>query len=212
MATNLTYDSLVEDLKAYLDRGIAAGTPAEANIPRRINDAERAIIADLKLQGYEHTIRGFLAAGTAIYDKPDRLRRILGIQIVVSSKRRGVLGRAYEFVRSYWPDETLQGVPKYYSEVDAERILIAPTPDDAYPIEIKGYFTPLLLGPENQTNFMTEFLPNPLRYRALKEMALYLKKYDQATIFGNEYKDALAALGQEDIQKIKDRAAERDTP
>lgn len=212
MATNLSYDTLVEDLKAYLDRGNNAGSAAEANIPRRINDAERAVIADLKIQGYEHTIRGYLAAGTAIYDKPDRLRRILGVQVVVSSKRRILQGRVYEFVRSYWSDETVQGVPKYYAEVDAERILIAPTPDDAYPIEIKGYFTPLLLGPENQTNFMTEFLPNPLRYRALKEMALYLKKYDQADKFSAEYREALAALGQEDIQKIKDRSAMRDTP
>lgn len=212
MATNLSYDTLVDDLKAYLDRGTNAGSAAEANIPRRINDAERAIIADLKIQGYEHTIRGYLAAGTAIYDKPDRLRRILGIQIVVSSKRVLLPTRAYEFVRAYWPDETVQGEPVYYCEVDAERILIAPTPDAAYPMEMKGYFTPLLLGPENQTNYMTEFLPNPLRYRALQEMCLYLKKYDQKAIFETEYKNALAALGQEDIQKIKDRAATRDTP
>jgi hypothetical protein len=210
MATTLTYDSLVDDLTGYLDRGSLDSGRVQAAIPRRINDAENAMIADLKLQGYEHTLHDYLAAGTGLLRKPARWKQTLSMHIVVGAKRMPIFARSYEYLRAFWPNEALLGQPAFYADLDKDNWALAATPDSAYPVEVKCYLAPQLLGPETQTNVLTELAPNPLRYRALKEMALYLKKYDLVALFDGEYKNALGAIGQEDNLKIRDRAASRD--
>jgi hypothetical protein len=210
MSTNLTYDSLVEDLSGYLDRGSLEADRVKEAIPRRINDAERGVIADLKIQGYEHTLRGYLQAGKAILPKPERWKQTLSMHIAVGASRQPVFLRGYEYLRAFWPNEALLGTPTFYGDMDTENWIFAATPDDAYPIEARVYQMPRLLGPDLQTNVFTEMLPNALRNRALKEMCLYLKKYDLVGVFDAEYKAALGAIGTEDNKKMMDRAAERD--
>lgn len=81
MATVLTYSSLLTDLQVYLERGFTVASDPEVfnQLPRLINDAERNIAVELKVQGFLTFGVSFFAVGNDVYDKPDRWREWVSI-------------------------------------------------------------------------------------------------------------------------------------
>lgn len=77
MSTGMTFTSLEEDLRAYLERGYASDATVFKQLPRLINLAERAIARALKIQGFVIPVLTLLQAGVNVYVKPDRWRRTL---------------------------------------------------------------------------------------------------------------------------------------
>ena len=152
-----------------------------------------------------------MAAGTSVYPKPDRYRETISFAIVDGSTRRQLFGRSYEYVRAVWPDESETGKPEFYAAHGDTHWLIGPTPDAAYPMEIKIYQLPELLSPANQTNWLTDEAPSLLRYRAMMELNILVKNPGRVQEFQGLYADRLRAFGGEDMAKVMDRAAERGT-
>jgi hypothetical protein len=210
MAQNLTYNSLVSDMGAYVEKARIPGSAGYDQIPRIINQAERDIIDELKLQGYEATLRTTLEANKAVVPKPDRWKKTIAIRIVVDGRNHYIYPRSYEYCQVFWPDPTLVGVPKFYADHGRTHWHFAGTPAEAYPLEAKIFQLPRLLGPEQQTNWMTEIAGGALLMRCNKELAFFLKKYDEASAFEAEYGKRITAISATDAQKIMDRAAERD--
>ena len=209
-ATTLTYATLLSDLQDYTDRGRSDDAVIVGQLPRLINTAERAIVTDLKLQGYQRALTQTLAAGTSVYPKPDRWRETISFALVDGSTRRQVYGRSYEYVRTYWPDEGVTARPLFYADYSATHWLIGPTPDDAYPVEILIYQLPALLSASNQTNWLTDEAPTMLRYRALMELNLILKN-PRWQEFQGLYAERLKAMQGQDMAQVMDRAAARKT-
>jgi len=82
MPAALTYTSLQADVRLYLERGYSGDDPTVYEmIPRWIGFAERRIARELKIQGFQNTVTGTLAAGTAVYPKPDRWRETISINV-----------------------------------------------------------------------------------------------------------------------------------
>jgi hypothetical protein len=209
-ATTLTFSTLLSDLESYSDRGRAGDTVVADQLPRLINTAERTIVTDLKLQGYQRVLTQALASGTSVYAKPDRWRETISFSIVDGAERRQLYGRSYEYVRAYWPNEAEAERPKFYADYSSTHWLIGPTPDQAYPAEILIYQLPALLSASNQTNWLTDEAPSLLRYRALMELNLLLKN-PRWQEFQSLYAERLQSLRGEDMGKVMDRAAARDT-
>lgn len=216
MATNMNYDSLKTDVERYLERGSsAASDPAVfAQIPRLINAAERKIMQSLKLQGSIESLTdpaGF-TNGVSVIAKPDRWRLTISMFYGTgtgNSTRTPVFPRSYEYCRSYWPDPTVTGPPEFYSDYTLQSFLIVPTPNQTYSLELMAYMQPELLDAANQENFFTVYCGNLILYSTLLEAEPYLKNDSRVPLW-KEYRDfELATLGGQDLQKIMDRAAER---
>ena len=81
MPTVVTYSSLLTDLQVYIERGFTAASDPEVfnQLPRLINDAERNIAIELKVQGFLTFGVSFFAVGNDVYDKPDRWREWVSI-------------------------------------------------------------------------------------------------------------------------------------
>jgi gamma-glutamyl phosphate reductase len=209
MATNFTFTSLCDDLSAYLERARKVDSDAYLQRPRIINLAEDLIITELKLQGYERTLLWDLEAGVSVYAKPDRHRETLSMQVEVAGKIVTLFPRGYEYLTTVYPDDA-QGVPAFYADHGARHWIIGPNPAADYTCRTKIYQLPKLLGEDTQTNWLTEENGPALLYRSLKEMALFLKKYDEAQVFEAEYGKAISGMATQDSKKLMDRAAERD--
>lgn len=210
MSTNLTYTSLIADIGAYLEKARMPGTTSYEQLPRIINLSERAIVGELKLQGYERTLQGQMTFGQPIYAKPDRWRETVSMHILTDSGYHPLFPRAYEYCRAYWPDTSEKAEPKFYAEHGAVHHLVVPTPDAGYHWEHKVYMLPKLLGANQETNWITEMAPNALLFRCLMETAEFLKKQEDVARFGAKYAQEMAALGNQDAKKLMDRASERD--
>ena len=214
MSTTLTFTTLQEDVRRYLERGatLVSDPVVFEQIPRLINLAERRISRELKIQGFINVVTGTLSVGLSVYDKPDRWRDTISINIGVgagNNTRKAVFARSYEYARTYWPDSTETGEPEFYADYDYNHWLFAPTPDEAYPFEIVYYALPQLLDDANQTNWVTEYAPQLLLYGTLLEATPFLKNDERIPVWQTMYDRAAAMLNGEDLAKILDRAAAR---
>lgn len=125
--------------------------------------------------------------------------------------RNPVLPRSYEYLRSYWPDESQTGIPIFYADYDFQHFIVAPTPERVMPFELLYWELPALLDDSNQTNWLTEYAPNLLLYAALLEATPYLKNDERIPVWEKFYDRAAQAISGEDLQKILDRAQKRVT-
>jgi len=214
MATTMTFDTLQQDVQRYLERGAtAAADPLVfAQIPRLINLAERRIARELKIQGFIAVVTTNLVPGQSVYDKPDRWRDTISVNVgtgAARDQRTPVFARGYEFVRSYWPSEAETGTPEVYADYDYEHWLLAPTPDQAYPMEVLYYELPPLLDESQQSNWITEYAPQLLLYGTLLEATPFLKNDERIQTWQTMYDRSASMLNGEDLAKILDRAAQR---
>lgn len=214
MATTMTFDTLKEDVQRYLERGTTAAADPEVfdQLPRLINLAERNCARELKVQGFINVVTTALTAGQSVYDKPDRWRDTVSINIGTgagNAQRKTLFTRSYEYLRSFWPDESQRAEPMFYSEYDYSHWLISPTPDAVYPMEILYYELPPLLDDVTQTNWLTEYAPQLLLYATLLEATPFLKNDERIPVWQTKYDRAAAMLNGEDLSKIIDRASSR---
>jgi hypothetical protein len=214
MATTMTFTTLQQDVRRYLERGatLASDAVVYEQIPRLINLAERRIARELKVQGFINVVTDTLTPGQSVYQKPDRWRDTVSINIGVGptmSDRKTVFTRSYEYLRSYWPDESQTAEPVFYADYNYTNWLIAPTPDAAYPFEVLYYELPVLLDDENQTNWLTDYAPQLLLYASLLEATPFLKNDERIPVWQQMYDRAAAMLNGEDLAKILDRSAVR---
>ena len=214
MAQTMTFTTLQQDVRRYLERGAtyASDPVVYEQIPRLINLAERRIARELKVQGLINVVTGTLTVGQSVYSKPDRWRDTVSINIGTGNQnntRKVLFSRAYEYLLSYWPDRTQTEQPVFYSDYDYDHWLIAPTPDAAYPFEILYYELPPLLDDEVQTNWLTEYAPQLILYGTLLEATPFLKNDERIGVWQQMYDRAAAMLNGEDLAKILDRSAVR---
>ena len=210
MPTAMTYNSLLNDLRAYLERGATLATDPTVYemLPTLIGMAERRLARELKIQGTVNVVTSSLTVGQSVYEQPDRWRETVSMFIGTgtgNNTRAEVFPRAYEYIRQYWPNPTTTGTPRFYADYDYSHWLIAPTPASALPMEILYYELPPLLDDANQTNWFTEYAPNALLYATLLESAPFLKNDERIATWEGFYNRSVAALNGEDIRQISDR-------
>lgn len=215
MPTAMTFTSLQEDVRRYLERGYVDDTTVYAQLPRLINLAERAIATELKFQGFVNVVTTTMAAGTSVYQKPDRWRLTISINFGTgtdNNSRTPIFPRSYEYCRYYWPDSTARAAPEFYADYDYEHWLFVPTPDAAYPVEILYYQQPPLLDDTTQTNWLTDYAPNALLYRTLLEATPFLKNDERIPTWQAMYAQQMQTINTQDLQKIVDRSSTRKNP
>lgn len=214
MATTMTFTTLQEDVRRYLERGstFASDPIVHEQIPRLINLAERRIARELKIQGFINVVTGTLQTGVSVYAKPDRWRDTVSINIGTGAQnntRKMLFTRAYEYLLRYWPDRTATSQPLFYADYDYTHWLYAPTPDADYPFEILYYELPPLLDDAVQTNWLTEYAPQLLLYGTLLEATPFLKNDERIPVWQSMYDRSAAMLNGEDLAKILDRSSVR---
>jgi len=207
MSYTMTYDSLLVDLRRYLERGFTQASDQIVfdQLPRLITLGERRIARELKIEGFIRAVNLPLVVGTSTYLKPDRWRDTVSMTVAGSS----IFARSYEYCRNYWPNEADTAAPQFYADYDYQHWLIAPTPSTAQTCEILYYEQPALLGDDLQSNWLTEYAPDVLLYASLLEATPFLKNDERVPTWQSMYDRAAQALSGEDLARIMDRSANR---
>jgi len=205
----MTYSSLVEDIKVYADRN---DSPFIDQIPRLIALAEFRIATEVHALGYRKFVTFDLLAGQSVFAKPTNWRETVNLNIGTgtdSNSRKFLLYRGYEYIRTYWPDSNNQGIPRYYSDYDAQHILVAPTPALTYPAELAYHEKPLPLSSSNEQNWTTNYAPMLILYATLLEAQPFLMKPDMLSIWQGLYDRAVAAVMGEEKRRAVDASTQR---
>lgn len=212
MPTAMTFTSLKDDARAYLERGSISDETVYNQLDKLVNLAERRLAREVKIFGTIVAVTSNFVAGDSVYAKPDRWRETVSMSVGTgtgNSTRKPIYPRGYEYVRSVWPDPDVTAEPRYYADYNYTHWLIAPTPDDAYPYEVVYHELPALLDDTNQTNWWTEYAPNALLYGTLLEATPFMKNDERIAVWEGFYNRAIAALNGEDERQIIDRTIVR---
>ena len=100
-------------------------------------------------------------------------------------------------------DTNFTGKPKYWGNWDATTLIVAPTPNTAYTVEMWYDETPERLGNGSGTTSTTTFLsnnaPEVLLYGTLSEAYSYLKNPQDMQLYEGKYQVALQDYAQEQM-------------
>ena len=207
MSYTMTYDSLLVDIRRYLERGFTQASDQIVfdQLPRLVTLAERRIARELKIEGFIRAITTPLSIGVSTYLKPDRLRDTISMTVDGTP----IQTRSYEYLRNYWPNEAQTASPQFYADYDYANWLIAPTPNAASTLEILYYEQPALLGPNLQSNWLTDYAPELVLYASLLEATPFLKNDERVQLWQSLYDRCAQAFNGQDLGRILDRAAQR---
>lgn len=205
----MTYTTLVNQVLDYINRS-DADTVNE--VPNFIYQAQQRICREAKNIGLEVYVTNAFVVGQSVYQKPAQWRRNLTLNYGAGTNnntRTQIYLRSYEFIRDYWPDDTVTAPPLFYCDYGYSNFLVAPTPDFAYPFELAYLELPNPITPENQTNWLTNYAPDVLLYATLLEAVPFLQNYEQVPNWQQYYDRALASLNTEDDRRVVDRTTDR---
>lgn len=207
----MTFDSLQQSLKDYVERG-ATGAAFLRQLPQIINNAERSLADRLKIQGYRDVLNGQMVAESYVVTKPAGWRNTVTFTIGVgtgSAQRRVLRPRSYEYMQMIEPDRTSYDAPQWYTDYDLEHWYVAPTPDIAYRFEAIVYRLPNLLSESNQQNYLTQYVPNLLLFQCLTNLEPFLKNDPRIVTWQKLLADELGAIDAQEIAKVVDRGQTR---
>ena len=207
MSYTMTYDSLLVDIRRYLERGFTQASDQIVfdQLPRLVTLAERRIARELKIEGFIRAITTPLSIGVSTYLKPDRWCDTISMTVDGTP----IQTRSYEYLRNYWPNEAQTASPQFYADYDYANWLIAPTPNAASTLEILYYEQPALLGPNLQSNWLTDYAPELVLYASLLEATPFLKNDERVQLWQSLYDRCAQAFNGQDLGRILDRAAQR---
>lgn len=100
-------------------------------------------------------------------------------------------------------DTNFTGQPKYWGNWDATTLIVAPTPNTAYTVEMWYDETPERLGNGSGTTSTTTFIsnnaPEVLLYGVLSETFSYLKNTQDMQLYTQKFQTALQAFANEQM-------------
>lgn len=207
MSYSMTYSSLLEDARNYLERGFteASDPIVFTMLPRLVTFAERRCAQELKVQGFIKATTTTTSVGVSTYAKPDRWRDTISMTV----GGRPVFARSTEYCKNYWPNPSVTDTPEFYADYDYAHWLIAPTPAAAEVLEVLYYEQPPLLGDSVQTNWLTDYAPTLLLYATLLEATPMLKNDERVAVWQQMYDRSASTLNGQDLLKVLDRASQR---
>jgi hypothetical protein len=214
--------NLQTDIRNYTEVDSTVFSSAVLN--RFIENAEYRIFYDLPMDSDRVEYEGTLAADVQTVRVPAGMVFVRGIEVFNSTSSR--TGRAYwllkrdrTFVSEYVGELTgpkgtqtgqdVTGLPKYYamfggatgtSSTTSGNIIMAPTPDANYLINIHGNIVPTGLETETSGTYLSKYFPQGLLYACLVEAYSYLKgPMDMLTLYEQKYKQELTKFASVQI-------------
>ena len=105
-----------------------------------------------------------------------------------------LLNKDVNFIRQSYPSASSTGLPQYYAIWDDNTMLLGPTPDAAYTLELHYYYYPPSIVNAG-TSWVGDNFENVLLYGSLREAYTYLKgEADIIAEYDKKYMEGMAQL------------------
>jgi len=173
-----------------------AETTFVADLPTFIKEAEERILKNVELPVFRKNVTGTATKDNPYVSTPSDFLASYSFAVISSNVYSYPLLKHVSFIRDFTPNPATTGLPKYYSQFDDNTFLVAPTPDDAYTIELHYKFRPASLtqGAENGTTWLSKNAPDALLYGTLVEAATFLKVPEEVAQYEQRFISATSAL------------------
>lgn len=215
---SMTYDQL----NAYLQNLIQDQAPSAdytAILPAAIQDAEGRIYRDMDLLATRTVNSGSaLTPGSRNFTLPISSSTILvlqGASVISPAGSQPAAGTrnplelvSLDYIDMTWPVEAKTGLPDSVATKDATTLVVKPTPDAAYVMELTGTFQPDPMSSSNQTTYLGNVYPDLLLAACMVFMVGYQRDFGaqssdpaMAVSWEATYKDRLKSALQEEERR-----------
>ena len=199
----MTYDELVTKIREYTE--VDANVLTKTIVDGFIEDSEFRILRDVDADSNRRYKTAQVIAGTRFIDEPTDALVIRSLQIVDSdgvgeaNNRDFLQYRDTSFMSEFNPTGA-QGVPKYYSSWDEDTIVLAPTPNATYTLQLNYILKDAGLSSTNTTTYLSLNFPNGLLYACLVEAFSFLKgPQDLLQLYEQKYKQVVEGFSIEQM-------------
>ena len=199
----MTYTELVQKIRDYTE--VSNNVLTDTIVNGFIENAEFRILRDVDSDNNRRYVTANLITSTRFIDTPSNLLVIRSAQIVDADgatnpdNRDFLQYRDTSFMSEFNPTNAT-GVPKYYSNWDENTIVVAPTPDQTYTIQLNYILKPDGLSSTNTTTYLSLQFPNGLLYACLVEAYSFLKgPQDLLQLYEQKYKQSVEGFSIEQM-------------
>ena len=199
----MTYAELVQKIRDYTE--VSSNVLTDSITNDIIRDAELRIMRDVDVDANKRYVTAQVISGTRFIDTPQDTLIIRSAQIVDSDgvgaadNREFLQWRDSSFMSEFNPTNA-QGVPKYYSWWDNDTIVLSPTPNATYTIQLNYILKPETLSSTNTQTYISQQFPNGLLYACLVEAFSFLKgPNDLLQLYEGKYKQVVEGFSIEQM-------------
>lgn len=202
----MNYSELLTNVRNYTE--VSADVLSNSVINVFITNTENKIAREVDLDEQRRYATTTCTANNAFIDvsgPEGGFRFARSLQIVGSDGTRTYLEQKDEtYIDEYAPkrsETTGTGQPKYWANWDAQTLILAPTPNQVYELEMAYVEEPQQLDTSNanSTTWVSTNAPEVLLYGVLSEAFSYLKNPQDMQLYDAKYSQALQALATEQM-------------
>ena len=132
MAT--TYSDLRTDIQTWMQN---TGTDFTSQLDTFINNTEQRLLREIDPEAFTFNVTTTLDVNNKFMNNPGDLLIIKNLAVFNGNNKIFLEMKTDEFIAEYWPDGTQTGLPKYFANFDDDTSILAPTPDQAYTVEMQ---------------------------------------------------------------------------
>ena len=171
---SFTYDQLKQAIQDYTEN---TETTFVSNLPLFIRASEERILKNVQLDLFRRNQTANLTAANPYLNCPSDFLAPFSLSYTLNGSREFVEYKDVSFVQMYNPNTATQGAPKYYAQFDVDNILVGPTPDVNYVVELHYLYRPasLTAGAGSGTTWLSQNGELSLLYGALVEAYIFMK-------------------------------------
>jgi hypothetical protein len=192
----MTYTSLKTDIQTWAEN---TGTDFTNQLDTFIDNTQIRLSREIDPVGFNENVTSSMSVGDRFITLPTNIDPMLinYLNIIVSDDRKFLEIKPIEYLQEYWPDSSLKDQPRYFANFNDTTLYVAPTPDQAYVMELgyQGRINPL--SNTNTTNWYTDNAPDALLYGCLSEANLFTKNMEDYNIYKQKYVESVTALNNE---------------
>jgi hypothetical protein len=200
----VTYVELLAEIQNYTQN---YESQFVATIPTFVTQAEERIYNSVQIPALRRNVTGVTFGGNKYLSCPSDFLSSFSLAVIDGDGNyEYLLNKDVNFMRASYPNPNIQGLPKYYAlfgpTVVGETVttelsfILAPTPDDAYDVELHYYYYPQSITTAGNSWLGDNYSP-VLLYGSLVEAYTYMKgEADIMSFYQKKYEEALAQLNR----------------
>lgn len=143
----MNYETLYNSIQAYAENTEALFV---ANIPVFVQEAEDRIYNSVQIPSLRKNVTGTLTSGNKYVSLPNDWLSNYSLAVIDGSGNYSyLLNKDVNFIREAYPSPTKTGLPRYYAlfgsqytDVNEMSLILGPTPDSSYNVEMHYYYYP----------------------------------------------------------------------
>ena len=188
----ISYSNFLTQVRSYTE--VDSNVLTDTLLDQFIRNTELDVAGKVDYDDLRKYATANFVSGQRYLNRPGDEIIIRSLQVIDGSGNRTFLEKRDTSFISEYNNDGSTGLPKYYANWNENTFLVAPTPDQAYQVQLNYITDPPHFTSTNNT-FLAQYQDAMLLYGVLTESFSYLKgPADMYKVYSDKYNEAIQAF------------------